>query len=215
MKKKFNILCGIMLVALLLVELVPTLVTLSTGYYSAFKVENIKAAVVKGPVTAVSLLPKDAPMKFTHEITNEKNGKTENVQIAQALINSPYGKNEFTWHMVVMPILSLMTMGIMVGILVIFVMIVLAVNRLHVFDRRMEKRLAWLGVLMIAQYAVLWCICWVIYEQSVARFEFADYTLTLPNLPNGTILLSGLGMLLIAQIFKIARSLKEEQELTI
>ena len=47
-------------------------------------------------------------------------------------------------------------------------------------------------------------------------FEFANYIQTLGNnAPDSIYLYSAIGLLLIGQIFKIARQMKEEQELTI
>ena len=49
----------------------------------------------------------------------------------------------------------------------------------------------------------------------VQTFEFADYNHMITQFPDSALLYSAFGMLLMGQIFKIGRQMKEEQELTI
>jgi hypothetical protein len=50
---------------------------------------------------------------------------------------------------------------------------------------------------------------------NVQTFEFADYNQLIMQTPDTALLYSAFGMLLMGQIFKIGRTMKEEQELTI
>lgn len=216
MKKKFNLLCVVMLLALVFVAAAPVVGLLASGYTMGFNRDEMKQTQVKGSTTSVGVLPKGTPIKFTHEIVNEKNGQVEKMQIVQAIVNST--EEPLAQHAafnIALPVLGVLTAGVLIAILVIFVKIILAVNRSLIFDQRMERRLAWCGALMIAEYAIEWLITYSNYLHCKSMFEFADYIITIIKYPDGPVLLAGVGMLLIAQIFKIARQLEEEQELTI
>ena len=51
--------------------------------------------------------------------------------------------------------------------------------------------------------------------RNMALFDFEQYNMRINTYPSVTIMLAGLGLLLIAEIFSMARTMKEEQALTI
>ncbi|MBQ0115063.1 MAG: DUF2975 domain-containing protein [Bacteroidales bacterium] len=219
MEKKFNFICVIMLVALLLGILTPVIGTIGSftaGFSDGWNSDSVKVEKISGTVTAVSLMPLKQPLSFTHEIVNEKTGDTEGVQIVQAMVNSKKvdRSNRLAFN-IGMPALGLVSSVIAITFIVFFVKIILAVNRNQIFDKLMERRLAWCGWLLIGYYAVNWTVVLANYFHCKAMFSFAGYAISIVNYPAAAILLAGIGMLLIGQIFGIARHLKEEQELTI
>lgn len=216
MKKKFNLYCVLLMVALIFSITVPGLCTFGTGFIQGWTDGDNTTQKVEGVFTAVSMLPKQGPAHFTHEIYNEKTGKDENMCILTAMVNSPsQSREDHKLFSIGLPIMGVMAVGIIISYLVFFVKIILAVNRNEIFDIKMERRLTWFGALLMAYYALQWAIAIsnLIMVRSV--YEFHDYILAITNTPHASTLLSGIGMLLIGQIFRIARIMKEEQELTI
>ncbi len=216
MKKRFNLLCVIMLIALVFITAVPMLGAFGSGFLQGFNASEMKETKIEGVVTNVGLLPKGSPMKFTHEIKNEKTGQMEKVQINVATINAPKeNRRDHTLFNFAMPVLGILSCIVVITIFTIFVKIILSVNRNEIFDARMEKRLGCCGALLILHYVNTGFISLGNYLHNVSLYQFTDYIVSFPAYPSGTVLLAGIGMLLIGQIFRIARQLKEEQELTI
>ncbi len=213
--KKFNLLCVAMLVALVAITVIPMVYAFRLGFKvgTSTAASNVK---LEGTITPVTLMPKNAPVCFTHEIVNEKTGKVNNVQLTMAMVNSPEVEmNTLGGFSMGMTACGFLAMAVILAILVFFVKIILAVNRSEIFDRRMERRLGWCGGLLLVYYALQWVVAYAYYTHSTGLLEFADYEITLTDVPSSMTLLAGIGMLLIAQIFAIARGIKEEHELTI
>jgi hypothetical protein len=64
-------------------------------------------------------------------------------------------------------------------------------------------------------YILGWVTVLINHFMNVQTFEFADYNQLIMQTPDTALLYSAFGMLLMGQIFKIGRTMKEEQELTI
>jgi hypothetical protein len=79
----------------------------------------------------------------------------------------------------------------------------------------METQLAWGGWSVFGMYVLGWATQLTNYILNVQTFEFADYNQMIMQYPDTALLYSAFGMLLMGQIFKIGRQMKEEQELTI
>ncbi len=209
--------CVVMLIALLFGLAVPMLTTFATGFMQGWDATTIEQTVTPtGVVSSVGVLPKKGPMKWSHRIVNTKTGKEENVQLIQALVNAPeLSRDDHRMFNIVMPALGFLSLAVCVLFLVFLVDIILSVNRNRIFDKRLEQRLAWCGWLLIIHYAESWAVTILNYMQNTALYEFEEYIVSIIEYPHTSLLLAGIGMLIIGQIFKIARQLKEEQELTI
>jgi hypothetical protein len=79
----------------------------------------------------------------------------------------------------------------------------------------MEKQLTWGGWAVLGMYILGWVTVLINHLMNVQTFEFADYNQLIMQTPDTALLYSAFGMLLMGQIFKIGRTMKEEQELTI
>jgi len=99
--------------------------------------------------------------------------------------------------------------------LVLFIRIVVAVNRSDIFNWRNVRRLRRLGILLIVGFV---CVLLPEYLSLCSLrevFSLEAYDLTLSDSVKVTNLLLGLIALIVAEIFAIGLKMKEEQDLTI
>jgi hypothetical protein len=96
-----------------------------------------------------------------------------------------------------------------------FIKLIIAVNKGRIFEKSMETQLAWGGWAVFGMYVLGWVTQLTNHIMNVQAFEFADYNQMIMQYPDTALLYSAFGMLLMGQIFKIGRQMKEEQELTI
>ena len=96
-----------------------------------------------------------------------------------------------------------------------FIKLIIGVNKGRIFEQRTESLLAWGGWSVFAMYILNWTEVLVNHFTNVAEFEFSEYNMIILNMPDTALLYSAFGMLLMGQIFRIGREMKEEQELTI
>lgn len=216
MKKKFNFYCVLMLVALLFASMVPHIFTFSTGFLRGWSSSDAKELQLSGVSRAVQLLPKKNMLIFNDSIMNTKTGEMNGVQILQAFVNSPSAnRSDYALQDAAMGVCGVAATVLLVIFLVLFVKIILAVNRKEIFDVRMERRLSWIGCILLTHYALGWILLLANYQITKEVFDFADYNIIISEGPHMSYLLAGIGMLLIAQIFCMARRMKEEQDLTV
>ena len=98
---------------------------------------------------------------------------------------------------------------------VAFIKLIIAVNKGRIFEKSMETQLAWGGWSVFGMYVLGWVTELTNHILNMQTFEFADYNHMIIQFPDTALLYSAFGMLLMGQIFKIGRQMKEEQELTI
>ena len=221
MKKKFNILCVISIVMGVLGIVVPAVqgMILSTGDKENWN-KNAKELSTsfnpKSATSAVQLWPKTFPQLFNDSIYNKRTGEYEPMMLNAVVVNSPKtDKMKFAAHTIGISVLGLLAFVALAVCLFFFFKIVMAVNRGEIFTNKMERWLNVCGILLIVDYVIEWAMLLILYFQNKAIFEFANYNVVVTQMPSLTILLAGMGTLLIAQIFAIGRRMKEEQELTI
>ena len=117
--------------------------------------------------------------------------------------------------MLVMQGIGHLSFALIIVFLVAFIKLVISVNKGRIFEKSMETQLAWGGWAVLGMYLLNWVGTLYNYVLNVQEFEFEAYRLEILQMPDIALLYSGLGMLLMGQIFKIGRNMKEEQELTI
>ena len=165
-------------------------------------------------LTPVEMMPKGElliGMNVNDSIVNLKTGEKMPMMTVQALVLPENGQN----RMRVMQGISLIGGGLIIVFLVAFIKLVIAVNKGHLVEKSMETQLAWGGWSVLAMYVLGWVSTLYNYFCNVELFDFEAYDITILQMPDLTLLYSAFGMLLVGQIFKIGRTMKEEQELTI
>ena len=228
MKKKFNLYCGLLIAAIVFGIGVHMF---ETGYHmvrggmagiEAAKKER-KMGKQKNPfenfqrayrITPVEMMPKiDYLMELNagDSIVNLKTGEKMPMMTMQGIVLPENGSS----RMVVMQSVGHLCFALIIVFLVAFIKLIISVNKGRIFEKSMETQLAWGGWAVVAMYVLGWVGTLYQYIQNVQDFEFEAYNLEILQMPDIALLYSGLGMLLMGQIFKIGRTMKEEQELTI
>ncbi len=221
MKVKFNVLCIIIVLLSIWGMTSPMILTSTSNMYGEGKTEKdfferMKSLNLSGPTEMIQLWPKDADHWFADSIYNKKSGKVEPMQIFNAQIHSSAVKmsdsNEGLYAM-----LRGISLGIiMIAFTIIFISIIISVNRGKIFTRSLEKRLSLCGWLLILEYILKYLYNYYQHGVLAGLYDFDNYVISDYQDPMITFFaISGVGMLLIAQIFAIARKMKEEQDLTI
>ena len=219
MNKKFNLLCLIMLLAVFFSIFVPMATTFSTGFVHGWASEDdsrVGIHPITGVMNSVEMLPRQALKVFHDSIYNKKTNEMEGIQIFHCLVHSPkVNRGDFPVYSTVVTLSGLALLVLSILFLVVFIKIILAVNKGKIFDAKMEKRMAQCGFLLIGCYGLSWLNTYLQYAHNKCLYDFDNYNICILQHPNAAYLLGGIGLLLVGQIFKIARKMKEEQELTI
>lgn len=219
MNKKFNLYCVLMLVAVVFSLSVPMATTFSKGFTQGWT-DTDKNSIGYHPITGVmnpvELLPRHTPTVFHDSIYNKKTQEMEGIQIFSGLIHTPkVSRSDYKLYSTVVTASGILTGILGILFLIVLIKIVLAVNKGKIFDAKMEKRMAQGGWLMIASYGLSWFITYMQYVHNTSIYDFENYIVCILRYPNAAFIVGGIGLLLIGQIFKIARKMKEDQELTI
>jgi hypothetical protein len=165
-------------------------------------------------MTPVEMMPKVdylMEMKTGDSIVNLKTGEKMPMMTLQGIVLPENGSN----RMVVMQGVGHLCFALIIVFLVAFIKLIISVNKGRIFEKSMETQLAWGGWTVFAMYVLGWASTLYTYFLNVQEFEFEVYDLCIVQMPDIALLYSAFGMLMVGQIFKIGRKMKEEQELTI
>ena len=95
---------------------------------------------------------------------------------------------------------------------VVFIRLVLAVNRGEDFGESATRRLRLMGWYIIAIYLGEWLLLAFDTTPAVA---YAGYDVSLHSEIDSMLLVIGLGLLMVSQLFAVGQKMKEENDLTI
>ena len=224
MKKKFNLYCGLLIAAIVFGI---GLTMVQTGYqmYSGGKAgwelaKNDHAnGVQRDPMWAFKMVNEMAPVEMMRKnpleipdsIVNEKTGEKMPLMTVVGVVWSKDAGN----RMMIIQGIGYFNWIFLIIFWIAFIKLIIAVNKGRIFDKSMETQLAWGGWAVFGMYALGWVTTLTNHIMNVQAFEFADYNQMIMQYPDTALLYSAFGMLLMGQIFKIGRQMKEEQELTI
>lgn len=228
MKKKFNLYCGLLIAAIVFGI---GMNMFETGYHmirggkagieAARKerkmgkqnkpMENFHRLYRMAPV---EMMPKgDYLMELNagDSIVNLKTGEKMPMMTMMGIVLPENGSNRLG----VLQGIGYLSFALIIVFMVAFIKLVVSVNKGRLFEKSMETQLAWGGWSVLAMYVLGWVSTLYGYILNVQEFEFEAYDISIIQKPDIALLYSALGMLLMGQIFKIGRQMKEEQELTI
>lgn len=112
-------------------------------------------------------------------------------------------------------LLGLLVLTASIWALVVFIRLVISINRSDIFTWRNVRRLRRLGVLLVAAFACSWLSDWTEVQALREVLSIPHYELTMAGSVDRINLLLGLCALIVAEIFAIGLRMKEEQDLTI
>ena len=99
--------------------------------------------------------------------------------------------------------------------LVLFIRLIVSINKSDIFSWRNVRRLRRLGILLLAAFGCALLQEWIKLQAVRQVLEIPGYELTLSDAVRGSTLLLGLCALIVGEVFAIGLKMKEEQELTI
>ena len=224
MKKKFNLYCGLLIAAIVFgigLTMVQTGYQMYTGGKAGWELaksdneKGVKRDPLWGMKMVNEMVPVEMmrknPLEITDSIVNEKTGEKMGFMPVVAVVWS----KDAGHRMQIIQAIGYFSWAFMIIFWIAFIKLIIAVNKGKIFEKSMETQLAWGGWAVLAMYMLKWVGTLYTYFLNVQEFEFEAYRLEIVQTPDIALLYSGLGMLLIGQIFKIGRQMKEEQELTI
>lgn len=218
MKRRLNILCALVLVVLVL-SLYTTGYQFGTGFIMGLDVANEQKdnlernedSMFHGDFRLVNLVPTTA-MVQPDTIFNSKTGEKELAVYKELAVR--IGKEQNYTQLIITSTCSLINIIVSIVALIIFVRIILNINRSQIFEWRNVRRLRWLGSLLIASFILELLPKLVNYWGISEVFALNKYMIA-PFALQVTDMLLGLGCLIVAETFAIGLRMKEEQELTI
>lgn len=225
MKRRLNILC-------LIVMLVLSYSVLEAGYYffvgaklgaeAGMEIEEKGAAASADyqqllNVRLIGLVPnaysRAATKLFCDSIYNEKSG--EYVPMSYSSVAISIDTHTPIWKRVLSYLLIYLHFGVTVWAIVLFVRLIISINKSDIFNWRNVRRLRRLGIALIVSFC---CVTGGAYLDLVdvrEVFSVSGYELSLSEMMSITNLVLGLCSLIVGEVFAIGLKMKEEQDLTI
>ncbi len=165
----------------------------------------------------ISLLPKFLKEYqgdfFTDSVRNEKTGQYVPMAYSNLMVSVSVDKP--VWQSVVSGAMGMLALVAGIWALVLFIRIVVAVNRSDIFNWRNVRRLRRLGILLIVGFVCVLLPEYLSLCNLREVFSMESYELILSDSVKVTNLLLGLIALIVAEVFAIGLKMKEEQDLTI
>ena len=218
MKKRLNILC-LLVILVMGYSLVESAYWFSYGLKSSVNAgwnagkKNDPTEIEKfANVKPIALVPDDF-LLLTDSVLNEKTGKYVPMTYSQMIVSIKAEPN--LWQLSLMTTMSIISPFIVLTAVIIFILLIVSINKSDIFNWRNVYRLRWLGGMLIFSF-----ICSVVPMCITSNllsnvFAVKGYTLNLSEFISITNLVLGLSALIVGEVFAIGLRMKEEQELTI
>lgn len=164
-----------------------------------------------GNFRIVNIVPTVALLK-PDTVINAQTGEKVPAMYKQMAVR--VGKDINYSYLIISSSCSLLNIVLTISALVIFIQLILSINKSRIFEWKNVRRLRWLGSLLIASFVCCLIPKTVNYWGLKEIFAIDKYIVA-PFALQMTDLLLGLGCLIVAETFAIGLKMKEEQELTI
>lgn len=146
-------------------------------------------------------------------VYNEKTGKFVSAMYGTMLIG--LDTQEGMASKVLYKILGFLNVVAIVWAIVLFIKIIVAINRSDIFNWRNVRRLRRLGGLLVVGFGCSLLSEYLLLCSLRDVLTLSNYDLTLSDIVSITTLVLGLSALIVGEVFAIGLKMKEEQELTI
>lgn len=220
MKRRLNILCVI-------VMLVLSYSVLQTGYYFFIGAKAGVEAVVEQPdistqkdlmnMKYISLVPESfsisAGTLFQDSVYNEKSGEYVPVTYASMLVS--VDSHPAKWEMIAEKALTFLQMGMYIWAIVLFIRLIISINKSDIFKWKNVRRLRRLGIALIIGFSCSFLTAYISFRSVDTIFSLRGYNLEVSEIVSSTMLVLGLSALIVGEVFAIGLKMKEEQDLTI
>lgn len=120
-----------------------------------------------------------------------------------------------TWEQAAFTLLNFLHIVICVWSIVLFVRLVISINKSDIFNWKNVHRLRLLGAALIISFCTALLPAYLTFRSVGNVFSVHGYELHLSDTVNTTTLVLGISTLIVAEVFAIGLKMKEEQDLTI
>ena len=218
MKRRLNILC-LLVMLVMSYSIFESTYYLGSAFMSGFRA-SFKEEMKKYPerlseisnMKAVELFSDDFA-NLKDSVYNEKSGTFVPAMYSKLAVSVEMEPN--IWLRLVTMLSAFIDVLSSILAVILFIKLIISINKSQIFDWRNVRRLRWLGgLLMLSFICSVIPVCTAFCELS-GVFEIPGYSLTLYNAISSLTLVLGLMSLIVGEIFAIGLRMKEEQELTI
>lgn len=225
MKRRLNILCVI-------VMLVLSYSVLEAGYYFFLGVKlgaeaGIEIAKNNIPdsleyremvnMRVIGLLPHGLSTKgvrlLSDSVYNEKSAAYVPASYSSMVISVE--THTPVWKRTVNILLTFLHLGLLAWGVVLFIRLIISINKSDIFNWRNVRRLRRLGVVLILGFCSVLAGSYIDVASVREVFSLRGYDLSVSEIVDITTLVLGLCALIVGEVFAIGLKMKEEQDLTI
>lgn len=218
MKRRLNILCIIVLLVL-------GYSVLEMTYYIGM---GIKLGLEKGLSEAidkrekeemtnlqvVQLIPENlGGALLIDSVYNEKSGEYVPASYGQMIVSVDTQPGVLSKVISVLVLLA--DYVAIIWAVVLFIRLIVAINRSDIFNWKNVRRLRNLGILLIISFCCTFFSAFLTLHNVEKVFAVPGYSLSMTDMVHITSLVLGLSALIVAEVFAIGLRMKEEQDLTI
>lgn len=222
MKRRLNILC-------LVVMLVLSYSVLEQGYYIFLgakmgaqtglelgkKGSDIAAYKELMNLKVVNLIPSSMESFdfFRDSVYNEKSRSY--VPAAYSSLMVSVDSHDSVGKVVAKYLLIYLHLGFSLWAVVLFIRLIISINKSDIFNWRNVRRLRRLGMALVVSFCCTFASSYLDFIGIDTVFSLHGYELSLSELVSTTTLVLGLCSLIVGAVFAIGLKMKEEQDLTI
>ena len=221
MKRRLNILCLIVILVLSY-----SVLEMGYGFFIGAKL-GAESVAEKGPSLSaqkelwnmkyISLMPENFSTSgsdiFQDSVYNEKSGEYVPATYASMIIS--VDTHPAIWEMITAKGLAFVQMGVYIWAIVLFIRLIISINKSDIFNWRNVRRLRRLGFALIISFCCALLTAYLTVYGVDEVFSIHGYSLDISGVINTTMLGLGLCALIVGEVFAIGLKMKEEQDLTI
>lgn len=222
MKRRLNILC-------LVVMLVLSYSVLEQGYYIFLgakmgaqtgmelekKGDDIATYKELVNLKVVNLMPYSMkPLDFFRDSVYNEKSKSYVPAVYSSMVVS-VDSHDSIGKLVVKSLLIYLHLGFSLWAVVLFIRLIISINKSDIFNWRNVRRLRRLGMALVISFCCTFASKYLDFIGIDAVFSLRGYELSLSELVSTTTLVLGLCSLIVGEVFAIGLKMKEEQDLTI
>lgn len=150
---------------------------------------------------------------FHDSVYNEKSGKYVPAvySIMAVSVDNPSARTSTLMS----SLLTLLQLGLYIWAIVLFIRLIISINKSDIFNWRNVRRLRYMGAALILGFSCLFLVAYLGYRSATEVFSLRGYDLIFSDLVDITMLVLGLCSLIVGEVFAIGLKMKEEQDLTI
>ena len=212
MKRRLNILC--LLVFLVFCYSVFNMGRdFGHGFSTGMKISHSGNESVEQAINLriATLMPEDFS-SFKDSVYNERTQSYVPVAYTQLITNVKVDRS--TWLMVAQVLSGLLAILAVIASTVLFVQLIVSINKSDIFNWKNVRRLRWLGVTLLLSFISEAVPALMNDYELSSVFSLSGYSME-TSIDSVMLVILGLVSLIVGEVFAIGLKMKEEQDLTI